>query len=268
MASAIGIAVATRVRKTISSTMNAAMNPSSSCIPCWIGGDSASPLNSDGHPRGLDRLPHGVLHGNDRVAILGRRSRRSNWASAYAIRPLSANVFLLNGSPTLSIPARSAVGLNSLVFSCAIAFSIAALRAGVSSRSTLGRSEDEVEDAALLGGELRLDEIRRLLRVRARDLELVLEAAADGGDEHDQPGDDREPREDDAPRVIRACAHPARECAGRQSFVCCESFLLGHAKTPRLVAAGNDPPTRRISSVELDGVCLAHGSTNSVALRA
>ena len=68
--------------------------------------------------------------------------------------------------------------------------------------------------------------------------------------------------------LLAHAAHPARETAGRQSFVRCESFLLGHAKTPRLVAAGNDPPTRRISSVELDGVCLAHGSTNSVALRA
>ena len=52
IASEIGMAVATSVRKTISSTMNAAMKPSSSWIPCWIGGDSASPLNSTWTPAG------------------------------------------------------------------------------------------------------------------------------------------------------------------------------------------------------------------------
>ncbi len=45
-ASAIGIAVATNVRKTRSRTMNAARKPRSSCVPCSIGGNSASPLNS------------------------------------------------------------------------------------------------------------------------------------------------------------------------------------------------------------------------------
>jgi hypothetical protein len=51
-ASAIGIEVATNVRKTIMSTMNAARKPSSSCIPCWMGGASASPLNSAVTPAG------------------------------------------------------------------------------------------------------------------------------------------------------------------------------------------------------------------------
>ena len=48
------------------------------------------------------------------------------------------------------------------------------------------RREHEVQHGALLGGELRLDEVGGLLRVRARDLELVLQAAADGEDEDDQ----------------------------------------------------------------------------------
>jgi hypothetical protein len=49
----------------------------------------------------------------------------------------------------------------------------------------LRRGEDEVQHGALLGGELRLDQVGGLLRVGARDLELVLEAAADGRHEHD-----------------------------------------------------------------------------------
>jgi hypothetical protein len=45
-ASATGIAAATNVRKTIRSTSTAARRPRSSCVPCSIGGNSASPLNS------------------------------------------------------------------------------------------------------------------------------------------------------------------------------------------------------------------------------
>ena len=47
----------------------------------------------------------------------------------------------------------------------------------------LGRGEDEVHDRTLLGRELFLDQVDRLLGVRPRNLELVLEAAADGADE-------------------------------------------------------------------------------------
>ena len=205
--------------------MNAARNPSSSCIPCWIGGDSASPLNSDGHARGLDRLPHGVLHGDDRDRDPWCRSRGRTGPPRTRSGRCPRSVFLLNGSPTLSMPARSPLGLNSLVFSSAIAFSIAALRSGVSSRSTLGRREDEVEDAPCSEANCDLDEIRRLLRVRARDLELVLEAAADGGDEHDQPGDDREPARrrratcDSRMRASSARVPPvdSRSCAASRS---------------------------------------------------
>ena len=51
-ASAIGISLATNVRKTTSSTMSAASRPSSSCTPCSIGGNSASPLYSTVMPAG------------------------------------------------------------------------------------------------------------------------------------------------------------------------------------------------------------------------
>ena len=52
IASAIGMLVATNVRKTIIRTMSAASRPSSSWIPCSIGGNSASPLNSASTPAG------------------------------------------------------------------------------------------------------------------------------------------------------------------------------------------------------------------------
>ncbi len=55
-ASAIGIEAATNVRKTISSTISAIIRPSSSWIPCWIGGNSASPLNSVSIPAGAAAL--------------------------------------------------------------------------------------------------------------------------------------------------------------------------------------------------------------------
>ena len=135
------------------------------------------------------------------------------------MRPSFENVSLLNGSPTLVRPALPSCGLNSDVFRSAIAFAIAALRAGVSSRSPCRRREDDVEHGALLGGELRLDQVGRLLRVGAGDRELVPQRAADRGDEDDQGRDDPDPGEDDAPGVAGAHAHPARERARRQPLV-------------------------------------------------
>ena len=69
-ASAIGIAAATNVRKTTSSTMSAASRPSSSCGPCSIGGNSASPLYSAVDARRRDRGAHRVLDVEDRLAVL------------------------------------------------------------------------------------------------------------------------------------------------------------------------------------------------------
>ena len=158
------------------------------------------------------------------------------------MRPSSETVFSSNGSPTLSMPALSSVGLNSEVLSFAIAPSIAALRSGVSSCSPCGRGEDEVQHAALLGGELGLDQVGRLLRVGAGDVELVLQAAADRGHEHDQEDHDPDPAEDHPPGVRRAHARPAREPAGCEPFVRCLSCwfpdcALSWSSTP-LVATG------------------------------
>ncbi len=145
---------------------------------------------------------------------------RSNCASAYAMRPLSANVWSLNGSPTLVRPAVSSVGLNSAsVRRFAMAASIAALRSGGVESLALGRREHDVEHAALLGRELLLDQVRRALRVGAGDLELVAQAASDGGDECDQDDDDPEPGKEDPAGMDRAGAGPAGPRARRQSFV-------------------------------------------------
>ena len=58
-----------------------------------------------------------------------------------------------------------------------------------------GRGEDEIEHGTLLRGELGLDQIGRALRVGARYLELVLQAAAHRHDERDQCDDDSQPGE-------------------------------------------------------------------------
>ena len=69
-ASAIGSDVATKVRKTTISTRSAASRPSSSCVPCSMGGNSASPLNSAFTPAGSTGLAHCVLDGEDGLAVL------------------------------------------------------------------------------------------------------------------------------------------------------------------------------------------------------
>ncbi len=69
-ASRIGIDTATKVRKTTIRTISAISRPSSSCGPCSIGGNSASPLNSTVRPAGSTVCAHRVLDGDDGRAIL------------------------------------------------------------------------------------------------------------------------------------------------------------------------------------------------------
>ena len=173
-------------------------------------------LDRDSHRR--HRLAHGVLDGDDRFAVLVV-DHPVELGLRVGDPPFSENVSSSNGSPTLTRPAVSSDASNSGVFRLAIASSIAALRSGVSSRCPFGRGEDDVEDAALLVGELRLDQVGRPLGVGARDLELVPQRAADRRDEADQDHDDREPAEDDAPRVRRARPRPARERPCREALV-------------------------------------------------
>ena len=112
------------------------------------------------------------------------------------------------------------------------------------------RREDEVQDAALLGGELRLDQIRRLLSVGPRDLELVAQLTSDRPDQDDQDGDDAEPAEDDAPRMRRAGPRPARQRAGGQTFVGCAAPIRH-----RFVNVGRRPTVPVGSSRVLGHAC-------------
>ena len=136
------------------------------------------------------------------------------------MRPSSENVWSLNGSPTLVMPGLVLGRLELGGLELRDRLLDRGLALGRVEPLALGRGEDEVQHAALLGGELRLDQVGRPLRVGARDLELVLQAAADGGDEHDEDDDDPEPAEDDAPRMGRAGSRPAREPARRETLVC------------------------------------------------
>ena len=122
------------------STMNAARKPSSSWIPCWMGGDSASPLNSAVTPAGstVSRTAFSTATTRERSAVL---IVSENCASAYAIRPLSENVWSENGLPTLSMPALPSVGLNSARLELRNAALTAALRSGVSRRSPFGAAK-------------------------------------------------------------------------------------------------------------------------------
>ena len=81
IASMIGISIATNVLNTTSRTMIAASMPSSSDVPCLIGGNSASPLYSTVTPAGST-----ASRTASSTATTWSRSASSivwsNWASA------------------------------------------------------------------------------------------------------------------------------------------------------------------------------------------
>ena len=88
----------------------------------------------------------------------------------------------------------------------------------------LGRREHDVQHAPLLGGELRLDQVGRPLRIRPRDLELVPKRAPDRHHQEDEHDDDSDPAEDNAPRMRRTHPRPARERPRSEPFVGSEPF--------------------------------------------
>ena len=218
IASMIGMNIATNVRKTMSSTMIAASRPSSSDVPCSIGGNSASPLYSTVIAGRLDSLPDRVLDGDDGLAILVvddpvELRLRVRDAAVLGEGVLAERVgdALEAGLVLGRLELRRAEPRDRLLDR--------GLPLGRVKPLAVRRSEDDVEHAPLLRGELGLDQVGRVLRLRARDLEFVTQAAADRGDEPDQDDDDPEPAQQDAPRVGRARAGPASECAGGEPFV-------------------------------------------------
>ena len=172
-ASAIGIEVATNVRKTIDEHDERGQEAEQLLYSLLDGRGLGLAVELGGDARRLDRVADGVFHGDDLRAICGLDRLRELRLRRMRFVRCSENVWSENGLPTLSMPALPSLALNSAVLSFATAASTAALRSGVSRRSPFGRGEDEVQHGALLGGELRLDQVGGLLRVRARDLELV-----------------------------------------------------------------------------------------------
>ena len=240
IASAIGISIATNVRNTISSTMIAASRPSTSEAPCSSGGNSASPLNSTVTPAGstvsrtasctattasrslvLDRLVELRLGVGD-AAVVGERVLAERIADARRCRPCSS------------------VGLNSAVLSRATAFAIAALRAGVSSRSPSGAAKtrlrtppcSDANSASIRSVALCVSEPGISNSSRRR--------AADRGDEDDQvammPTQPKTTRHGCAAqaRIQRASAPVARRsCAARRSVVPFSSCCVMSLRPPR-----------------------------------
>ena len=121
----------------------------------------------------------------------------------------------------------------------------------------LRRGEDEVQDAALLLGELGLDQVGRLLRVRARDLELVLQAAADRR-RRGRSGAAMMPTQarDDAPRDAlrtRASSRRARRSTG--------------ARAPLAADLGSGPFTPMLVHGPVSLLSLPAFSTDGLDLR-
>jgi hypothetical protein len=67
-----------------------------------------------------------------------------------------------------------------------------------------GRRQHHAESGALLAAELGGDQVGRLLRVRARDLEVVDQLAVERGVQADQQSEHDEPAPDHALRMARA----------------------------------------------------------------
>ena len=189
----------------------------------------------DGYAGRSDRLTDSVLDGNDRLAVL-----------------------VVDDTVELGLRVRDApvVGDGVLGERCldaleaCLVFRRLELRAAeprdrlVDRLLVLGRVEPlsrwdgkhDVEHAALLFGELCLDQVRRLLRVRAGDLELVAERSGERDRQDDEHDQDADPGADDAPRMRRAAPHPTGQAPGRKSFLRCSSlWALRHLTSSRRV---------------------------------
>ena len=182
IASRIGMNAATNVRKTTSSTMIAASRPSSSDVPCSIGGNSASPLYSTVTPTGSTASRTMSCDGDDRLAILVEDHAVELRLGVGDPAVVGEGVVARTGRRRSSGPAVSSVGANSSVSSRAIAALIAASRWGVSSRSPSGAAKTRLSTPPC-SSRTRPRSGPSHAACPSRDLELVAQAAADGGDE-------------------------------------------------------------------------------------
>ena len=206
-----------------------------------------------GDARRFDRLANSVLHGDDPRSIRRLDDVRELRLRVGDPAVRRRSVCSENGSPTLSIAdlvlGRRELGrleLRDRVLDRGLAL-------GRVEPLALGRGEDEVEHRALLGGELRLDEVGRLCvsepGISNSSLRLPPTVATSTMRTAMIPSQ----REDDrhvwlAHARIQRARPPvdSRSCAAR---CCCCSDML----KPPSCRCGYDPPSSRISSVELDG---------------
>ena len=146
----------------------------------WAG-LSASPVNSAWHAGRLADGAELVLDVDDLASaqlepgLVELRRRRTRSGRRRRAGPVGEN-----GLPTLSMPTLPSCGLELRRLELGNSCVDRGLALGRVEALALRRGEDEVQHGALLGRELRLDQVGGLLGVGARDLELVLEAAADG----------------------------------------------------------------------------------------
>ena len=90
------------------------------------------------------------------------------------------------------------------------------------------RRHHDPQRGTLLAAELGGDQVGRLLGVRARDLEVVDQLAVEGCVQPDQDDENRDPREDDAPRMPCAAARDGCE----RACVCDSLFFFDHDQSP------------------------------------
>ena len=143
IASAIGIDVATSVRKTMSSTIERGEQAEQLLRSLLDGRELGVAVELDRHSGGLDRLANGVLHGDDGLAILVVDDPVELGLRVGDAAVVGEGVRRSNGSPTLVDARASSSGrleLRRLGASRSLP-SIAALRSGVSSRSPSGAAK-------------------------------------------------------------------------------------------------------------------------------
>ena len=188
-----------------------------------------------GHARRLDRVAYCILDGDDRISILGvdhaiELGLRVRDSPVVGDRVLGERrVDALETGLVLRGLERSPAELRDR-------FVDRLLPLGRVEPLPRGSREDDVEHATLFLGEFSFDQVRRLLRVRAGNLELVAERAGERDRENDEHGEDAEPRADDTPRMRRAAPHPTGQAPGRKSFVRCSPLCaLRHLTSSRRV---------------------------------
>ena len=209
-----GITVGTSARNSTSRITNATASPMKSLRPCVGGALSASPVNStwsagrvadrvqlvferdDARPRKLEPVPV-VLHVEERdAAVVGQLIG----AGRKRIRDVRRVLGILGERVLRSVAGREHPPDRSGARRCVEAL------AG-------RRGDHDAQRGSLLPAELGIDQVDRLLRVRARDLEVVDELAVERRVEPDQHDEDATPRGDHPPRMACEMRGGTRERA-------------------------------------------------------